>query len=228
MPDGHHFAVAAPGRDLELVRDRRGCQGVVTAGEEVLREPVEQTSAVVADHARLAVHEGLGRVDLPAEHLDDRLVPEADAERRDARREAPDDLWRRTGVRGSARPGGDDEMARLHPFGLVGVDCVVPAHLDLGAELPEQVRQVVGEGVVVVHEEDHPRASARSIARSSAASFRRHSSCSSVGFESATMPAPAWRYATPSWSRIVRIAMHVSTAPSGRKYPTAPAYGPRR
>ena len=106
-------------------------------------------------------------------------------------------------------------MGGAEPIGLVGVDLVVPADDDLGAELAEHVREVVGEAVVVVDQEDHSRASASSIAVSSAASFFRHSSCSSAGTESATIPAPACRCATPSLSTIVRIAMHVSSAPPG-------------
>src|SRR2546430_2690661 len=113
-------------------------------------------------------------------------------------------------------------------FGLVRVDLVVAADEDLGTELREEVDEVVGEAVVVVDEEDHRSVSARVIAVSSAASLRRHSSCSACGSESATIPAPAWRCATPPWRTIVRIVMQVSRSPSGMPYPTAPPYGPRR
>ena len=46
-------------------------------------------------------------------------------------------------------------MARREPLGLVRVDRVVAEHRHLGAELLEEVREVVGEAVVVVDEEDH-------------------------------------------------------------------------
>src|SRR5436853_26553 len=91
------------------------------------------------------------------------------------------------------------------------------------AERAEEVREVVRERVVAVDEQDHAAASARSIAASRAASLRRHSSCSAAGSESATIPAPAWRCATPSASTIVRMAMHVSNPSPGTWYPTAPA-----
>ena len=65
---------------------------------------------------------------------------------------------------------------------------------------------------------DDPLALTTSVAQQGfdkgAASFRRHSSCSAAGSESATMPTPACRWATPSRSTIVLIAMHVSSVPS--------------
>src|SRR6266699_5004439 len=105
-------------------------------------------------------------------------------------------------------------MRRREPFRGSRVDCVVAADGDLGAELTEEYREVVRERVVVVDEQNQRwSASARSIAASTAASFRRHSSCSAAGSESATIPAPACKYATPSRRRIVLIAMHVSSVP---------------
>ena len=95
-------------------------------------------------------------------------------------------------------------MGGSEPLRLVGVELVVPPHDDLRAERAEQVREVVRERVVVVDQEDHGAAScsdsASSIAASSARSLARHSSCSAAGSESATMPPPACRCATPSRS----------------------------
>src|ERR687884_195325 len=79
-----------------------------------------------------------------------------------------------------------------------GGERVVAADLGL-------LRQPVEDAAAVVAEEGGlPRA----------ASFRRHSSCSAAGSESATTPAPAWRCATPSRNTIVRIAIHVSSVAS--------------
>ena len=113
--------------------------------------------------------------------------------------------------------GGDDEPVGRERLGFLERDRVVPAHDDLGAELLEQVHEVVGEGVVVVDEENlHAYSfSASSSAASSAASLARHSRCSAAGSESATTPAPAWSRAIPSAITIVRRAMHVSIVPPG-------------
>ena len=100
---------------------------------------------------------------------------------------------------------------------------VVPPHRDRRPELAQVLHQVVGERVVVIENEDHvsskaplqsahrparpapapapaaarpftPQSScASSSARTSARALSRVSSYSADGFESATMPAPAWR-----------------------------------
>src|SRR5438445_13847851 len=108
-------------------------------------------------------------------------------------------------------------MGGGEPLRLVGVELVIPPHDDVRAERAEEVREVVRERVVVVDQQDHGAAScsdsASSIAASSAPSLARHSSCSAAGSESATMPPPACRCATPSRSHSVRIAMQVSSSP---------------
>src|SRR5712691_867845 len=206
VPHGHDLAVLGPRRDLELFGNRGRGQGVVPPDLELLRQPLEYAASVVLDDARFSMQEPPRAADLPAERLDDRLVPETDAERRHTRvADEPDELLGRT-----ARAGGEDEVRRLEPR----VQLVRPAHRDLRAELAQVVREVVRERVVVVDKQYHD-ASARSIAASSAASLRRHSSCSAVGSESATIPAPACSRASPSSSTIVLIAMHVSSEPSG-------------
>jgi len=170
---------------------------------------------IVSEYRGLTVHELARRADLAAEGLHDRLVAEAHAERRRCGREPPYDLDRRACVRRPSRARRDHEMRRREPLSLVGVDRIVAMHHDLGAQLPEEMREVERERVVVVDEENQCRASASSIAISIAASLRRHSSCSAAGSESATIPAPACSSATPSCSTTVRIAMHASSASPG-------------
>ena len=87
VPHGHDLSVRGRRGHVQLVRDRRRRQRVVAAGLELDREPAEEPEPVVADGRRLAVDELARQADLSAERLDDRLVPEADAERRRARSE---------------------------------------------------------------------------------------------------------------------------------------------
>src|SRR5207248_765711 len=84
------LALRARGRDLQLVRDGRGRERVVAPGLELRGKPGEEAPAVMVHRARLAVDEPARGADLPAEGLDDSLVAEADAERRDAT--PPDEL----------------------------------------------------------------------------------------------------------------------------------------
>src|SRR5205085_6583507 len=110
--------------DLELVRDRDRGERVIAARLEALGQALEEPAAVMLDLARLAVDEPLRLADLAAEGLDDHLVAEADAERRHAGAEAPDELDRDACVGGPARTGRDDEVRGRQPLGLVGVDRV--------------------------------------------------------------------------------------------------------
>src|SRR5438270_8325765 len=95
VADGHHLAFVAGRGDLELVRDALRGERVVAARLEARRKAGEEALPVVVDGARLAVDEPSREPDLAAERFDDRLVAEADAERRHPR--AADE-------RGDARP----------------------------------------------------------------------------------------------------------------------------
>src|SRR5262249_61628615 len=132
-------------------------------------------AAVVVAEAALPGQGVAGGAVLPAECLDDRLVSEADAERGDACLATErDDALRR-----AARPRRHDEPFWLQPF---EVGYVVAPDDDVNTQLAEEVREVVRERVVVVDQQDHRCSdSARSIAASTAASLRRHSSCSAAG-----------------------------------------------
>src|SRR5438067_13711107 len=86
MAYAHHLAVVAACGHLELVRHARRGERVVAPDLEPLRQPAEDAAPVVLDDARLPVEKALRAADLAAEGLDDRLVAEANAERRHARR----------------------------------------------------------------------------------------------------------------------------------------------
>ena len=199
----HHLAVGCGRRDLEHVGHRRRGERVVAAGQEVLGSPAKMPRPSWRDGRRLAVHELARLADFAAEDLDDRLVAEADAERRDPDGQPPQDLAgsrlpprvvrapvRTTRWEGESCSASSGEISSLRRTSNVR------------AELAEQVGEVVGERVVVV---DRARSSRlpppASSAASSAASLFRHSWCSAAGSESATMPPPACRYACPSRRR---------------------------
>ena len=147
-------------------------------------------------HGRgLAVHQPRRAHDGAAENLDDRLVSQAYAEHGNAAREALDHAHRDAGVGRRSRARRDAQMRRLERFRLVEADAVIAMHVHFGAEHEEGLHQVVGEGIVVVDQEEpraHSPASAISSARRITALFAITSSCSRSGRLSATMPAPAW------------------------------------
>ncbi len=128
--------------------------------------------------------------------------------------EAADDLDRDAGILGAAGAGRDDDVRGLQRFDLAERDLVVAAHQRRRAQLAEVLREVERERVVVVDEENHRPSSAMASACSSARALSRVSSYSAAGFESATMPAPAWMRALPSRMVMVRMAMQKSRLPA--------------
>ncbi len=93
---------------------------------------------------------------------------------------------------------GPGEMHRCvgrHSRAASTVSASLRCTLHLGAEHQEGLHQVVGEGVVVVDQQQaraHSPSSASRSACTAAALLASTSSCSLSGTLSATMPAPAW------------------------------------
>src|SRR5438046_9905101 len=203
---------------------------MVPGRDERVREPREQAAAVVADRRGLAVHLRLRARDGGAERLPDRLVAEADAEDRRGRAEAPDHLEgdpRLVGVAGTRR---DDNALGCPREDAREVNGVVAQHLEPGAELAQVLDEVVGEGVVVVDDQDHRPGLPAAIRSASSIpwAFERVSSHSVFGSESATIPAPTCTEARVPSQTTVRIVMHESRVPEDETEPTAPPQGPPR
>src|SRR5207302_3040263 len=237
MPKRHDDPVIAAGCDDEVRRERFlvDHQGVVPRRLGGLGDPREDSLAVVPHERGLSMAR-LGSTHHRRPERDRRaLQSEAYPERRNPPlRALSHELGRAAGGLGSPWPGRDDQsvwagVERRGERRIVGAK-----HRHLRAERTERLREVVGERVVVIDEQDldrHRRASApstSSTARRSARAFARVSSSSAAGSESATIPAPASMRQTPSAITAVRMPMHVSIRPSNPRYPTAPAYGPRR
>ena len=118
---------------------------------------------------------------------------------------------------GPARARGDHHAVGAAREQLVDRVHVVAHDVGLRAQLAQVLDEVVGEAVVVVDDEDlhsqSPCAHASSIASNIAPTFASVSRYSYAGSESATTPAPACMYATPSFTTTVRMWMQVSRSP---------------
>src|SRR6266404_640938 len=160
------------------------------------------------DPGRFPVHRPPGAHDTGAVGGADALMPQAHAEDRDRRPEAPHDVGRDSGLPRRAGPGGDDDMRRLQHLDFPWRRSVVTSYHGLFPQLAHVAGEVVDERVVVVDQQDHgTRAAMRPRALSSVSWY----SCS--GSESATMPPPTWKYTSRPSTRQVRITMLVSSAP---------------
>ena len=106
----------------------------------------------------------------------------------------PDGLDRDAGVFRASRARGDDDFFGPPLLDLPQAQAVVSDDAAEKAELRHDLVQIVGEGIVVVDEQNH---GADSTARRTALSLLSTSAYSRRGAESATMPAPACMLATP-------------------------------
>src|SRR5690349_2224198 len=193
----HDLVLPRLRRDLERVGHRVGRDDervVARRDERVLHAGVDAL-LVVEDLRGLAVHDARRAHDAAAEHLTDALVTEADAEDRNLAGEPMDDIHRDAGFVRRARTRRDrDRVGRLRGDRLER-DGVVALDGDVGTQLAEILREVVGERVVVVDQEElhDPSRAVRAIAtaRSTPRALLTVSSYSISGTESATRPAPA-------------------------------------
>ena len=182
-------STVANSHDLPVVRPRRDLEGVgdLHCGERVVAPDVDprgkagvDPAAVVADRARLSVDERAGLRDPAAEALDDRLVPEADTERRRRRAELANELDRVAGVAGPSGAGRHHERVCSKRARLSDRDRVALPHHDLGAQFLEEVDEVVGERVVVVDDEHAHRVECATVPKGQSGSDRCLSPCTVV------------------------------------------------
>ena len=84
-------------------------------------------------------------------------MAEADAEDGEFWAEVADDVVADAAFAGSAGAGGDDDVSRLQVLDLLDGDFVVAEDFDClpGADFAQLLDEVVGEGIVIVDEDDH-------------------------------------------------------------------------
>ena len=119
------------------------------------RQPGEDSAAVVLDARCFAVHDTLGTDDASTVRFADGLMTEADAEDGNRASPATDCVDGDPRLRRSARSGGQHDGVRGELADFIDGDRVVATHVDVRTELPEVLHEVVGEGVVVVDDEQH-------------------------------------------------------------------------
>ena len=107
------------------------------------------------DEGGLAVHEAPCADDIAAKDVADGLVPQAHAEQRGGLAKALDHRAADACLLGRAGAGGDADVVGLELFDLVQRHLVIAADFHDGSHLAEVLDEVVGEGVVVVDDEEH-------------------------------------------------------------------------
>lgn len=156
--------------------------------------------------------------DLGTKGFADRLVPQADAQRRNlatALDERAGQIDTDAGICRVAWTWADDDTIGVRLDNIVDAQRIVSHHAYIGIDRPQQLIQVEGEAVSAVYQEDHriPSFSATS-ALTTAAALLMHSWFSLAGSLSATMPAPLRTKTRPFFLKASRIAMQVSMLPA--------------
>jgi geranylgeranyl diphosphate synthase type I len=197
----HDEPVRGLGGDAQDIGDGRPIDDERVIARRVERdgEPLEHALLAVIDGGRLAVHEHRRTHHVAPVQLTDALVSEADAEDRTQPRERLDGRGGESRVVRRPRSRGDDQTV-----GRVGKDVrdrvrVVADDLDVSAELRQLLHQVVGEGVVVVDDEQ----------------AGGHGRSSDVGEASVGQPAPRKVPVAPNLPVLLRHAPAVDAAVAG-------------
>ena len=157
VAEAHDDAVGGFGGDFEAARQRAAFddERMIARGFEILREAAKNRFAVVMNFAGLTVHDFFRADDFATERVADGLMAEADAENGNFAGEVLDDGHAQTRFARRAGAGRNNDAFGAHAGDFVECDFVVAADFELLPHLAEVLRQVVGERVVVVEEQNH-------------------------------------------------------------------------
>ncbi len=109
----------------------------------------------MVDGGCFAVHEPIRADDIAAIDLADALMAEADTEHGDVRAKSLDDFAGDSGFVWSARAWGDADSAGLERTYRVDVHNIVADDFHFGTKLAKVLDEVVGEGIVIIDDEEH-------------------------------------------------------------------------
>src|ERR1051326_3524428 len=109
----------------------------------------------MADLADFPVHDVPCPHHIAAERRANRLMPETYAEHRTLTQEVPDQINADARLLRRTRSGRHKSVAGPHGFDPLRGNLIIAAHLDLFPQLAQILDQVVGEGIVIVENEDH-------------------------------------------------------------------------
>lgn len=156
MPQAHEQAAGRARAGLQTLRERVCSheQAVVATDSERSGDPLEEALGVVLDELFVSMN-GLGLDQLRAEVFSDGLMPQADSEDGELSRRSSQARHRRTRTSRPSRPRPDQESSRLTGLDLGPAVTIRAQDFDLSPELQEELREVEGEGVAVVEDQNH-------------------------------------------------------------------------
>ena len=158
-PEGHDFVIIRPGTHLEIsiegfpVNDKR----VISGGDEGVFDTLEDALFVMMNLRRLAVHDDRMPMHSHAVASGNRLVPETNPENGDFSLKMIDQIAAHPGLIRGAGSGREYEMIRLKSLGLLHRYLVIANNLHGNGriEFSDALHEVVGEGIVIIDEQEH-------------------------------------------------------------------------
>ena len=159
MTDSHNLIILGCCGDFQALRN--SCpldnQRVVAGGGESLRHILEKIFSIVTDARGLTMHQFIGTDNFSAKRLSDGLMTEAYAQQGNFSGPAFDRLKADTCFVGIARSGRDDQAVKSLEFEIINTYRVIAHHFLLRTQLAKVLDDVVGEGIVVIDDEEaHP------------------------------------------------------------------------
>ena len=152
MGQAEDDAVVGLGGDLQAIGHGVALdgQGMVARRLERVGQAAKHPFAVVAHRAELAVHD-IGRAHhLGPEGLGDGLMAQADAEQGNRTGEALDQFETDAGAVGIAGAGRHDNRLGRAIEQLIDRNRIITLHRNLGAKLPQVMRQIIGKAVIII------------------------------------------------------------------------------
>lgn len=134
-------------------------EGVVAGGYDRARKAGEDTFTSMENRGCLAMHEVFCADDFSSKNLTDRLVAEADSKDRNGLlgvlAKFADDIAADTGFVRRAGTRGDANALWGEFADFVNAHGIIANHLHCRPKLAEVLHEIVGEGVVVIDNEEH-------------------------------------------------------------------------
>src|SRR5207248_4835750 len=128
---------------------------MITGGFERLCNVFKNACTMVRNRRCFPVHQLRGTHNFAAENFANALVTEANAEQRNVRSEFTNDLATDSSVARPAWSGRDANAFRNKFPNVSSADLIVASHQNLGAKLTENLREIVGERIVIINQEQH-------------------------------------------------------------------------
>ncbi len=159
VTESHDFAFGCLCGDFQAVGQTLTAyeQAVVSGRLEGIGKPLKEILGVMKDRGGLPVHQTSCTDNFTTINITHALVTQADSENRHLACKVADHIAADSRFLRGAWPWGDADALRRHRLNLGESDLIITPHQRIGTELSEILDEVVGEGIVIIDDEDHDR-----------------------------------------------------------------------